>query len=531
MRVKYPRKKNRAVVALSDSHFLGNSTQSPQVILAFNHVDRAFQVAAFNEMRMKSALNWERTYEILKPYYPFSSIRFSLRSDTVKGLVDILVVALKDAKTQTASFTPGSKQSFRVTSIGGQGYVLGQVGISCFDHALELLMADPFIGEFFSRRFLQGKLSQLIPVVLPSTDQELLGNVTSQVESLILSLEKMPLLKWTVMIPIVNLTLKIPPLAIGNVTFTAFDHSAEENVLSTFKQIDDTGTSPEPVKREFAKIAVERIHTKYLGRTVASIIVEAADGDNAVEKAEGEVEHALNVLRFYSRAALNLDARRSRIFIGADGTVFDGIFTSLCFRQGEQFNLPFRKTGYFFPYELDENALASMEKLALPELSRFLGKRAALKLQRESNLEGFNKDNYRTTFEDLLITAVDFYGIAMNQLIPRDAFLQFVISLEAVLLKANEPRGLLAERVALIATDNYKARKDLFEEMKAIYTMRSQIVHRGFTDVTEEDLWPLSAIALHVIFLLLSMSSKINDIGKLVGACQRTKFSGPLFTP
>lgn len=403
--------------------------------------------------------------------------------------------------------------------------------MSCVDRALEFMMGDPFIGEFFSRKFLQGKLSQIIPVVLPSTDQELLGNVTNRVKSLILSLEKTSVLKWTIMIPIVNLTLKIPPLTIGKVIFTAFNESAEASVLSTFKEINDAGTSPEPVKKEGAKLIAETIHTKYFGRTVASIRVEAADSDNAVEKAEAEVEHALNVLRFYSRAALSRDARRSRIFIGADGTVFNGNFTSLCFRQSEQFNLPFRQTGYFFPYELDEKVLASMQTLSLPELSRFLGKRAALKLQRESTFEGFNKNNYRTAFEDLLITAVDFYGIAMNQLTARDAFLQFVISLEAVLLKPSEPRGLLAERVALIATDNYKARRDLFEEMETIYTVRSQIVHRGFTDVTEEDLWPLSAIAFHVIYLLLSMSAKINDVGKLVDACEKAKFSGPLFTP
>ncbi len=119
----------------------------------------------------------------------------------------------------------------------------------------------------------------------------------------------------------------------------------------------------------------------------------------------------------------------------------------------------------------------------------------------------------------------------MNQSNSREAYLNFVTALESLLLKEKEPRGLLAERVAIIAGESYEAREDLFNDMEHIYDVRSKIVHSGFTDVIEDDLWLVSITAFRTIVRLISMSDKINDIGKLVHVCSKSKFSGPPFNP
>jgi hypothetical protein len=63
-----------------------------------------------------------------------------------------------------------------------------------------------------------------------------------------------------------------------------------------------------------------------------------------------------------------------------------------------------------------------------------------------------------------------------------------------------------------------------------MYDLRSRIVHSGFTDVTEDDVRLVSMIAFYAILRLVPVSSKINDIGKLVQACSKSKFSGPVFS-
>ncbi len=433
----------------------------------------------------------------------------------LQGVIGSLLTARNDAKKQTTAFSPGMKGTFQVVSLGGKSFVLGSEGISCVDHAVDLIAADEVLGEHFSRGFISNKVNGLIQTLLDVKDQDLQAKTVENVKLLVQELEKTAIVQWNIMIPITNLALKISPFQIGRVSFALMDKKLTDETLSAFKEINEGTISPEEVKREGIKMIDELVQRSYMGKAVATVTVEAADQGSAVEHAEDEIEHALNVLRFFGRAVLQNDARRYRIFVGAEGTIFSGKHTTICLIPKQQFTLPFRHTGYFFPYEIDTKTLTLIRKLWLPELSVILQKH----------------DKKRTEFEKLLVTAVDFFGTAMNQPNAREAYLSFVISLESLLLKENEPRGLLAERVAIIVGETYEAREELFKQMEHIYYVRSRIVHNGFTDLTEDDLGLVSIIAFQAILRLVSMSKKINDIGKLVQACSKSKFSGPPFTP
>ncbi len=433
----------------------------------------------------------------------------------LQGVIGSLLTARNDAKKQTATFSLGMKGTFQVVSLGGKGFVLGSEGISCVDHAVDLIASDQVLGEHFSRVFISNKINGLIQTLLDVNDQDLQAKTAENVRRLVQELEKTAIVQWNIMIPIANLTLKIPPFQIGRVSFALMDKQLTDETLLAIKEINERTISPEEVKRKGMKMIVELVQSGYVNKSVATVTVEAADQDSAVEHAEEEIEHALNALRFYGRAVLQNDGRRYRIFIGAEGTIFSSKHTTICLMPKQQFTLPFRHTGYFFPYEIDTKTIALIQKLWLAELSGVLQKH----------------DKKRTEFEKLLVTAIDFFGIAMNQLNPREAYLSFVTSLESLLLKENEPRGLLAERVAIIVGETYKAREELFKQMEHIYYIRSRIVHNGFTDITEDDVGLVSIIAFQAILHLVSLSDKINDIGRLVQACSKSKFSGPPFNP
>jgi hypothetical protein len=292
------------------------------------------------------------------------------------------------------------------------------------------------------------------------------------------------------------------------------DKALMDSTFSTFSEINAATLSPKEVKDQGAKAMSELLQNRYLNKAVATVTVEAADQNSGVQHGEKEIEHSLNALRFYGRAAMKNDARLYRMFIAPEGTIFAGTYTTICYIAKEQFALPSRLTGYSYPYEIDAEALDLMKKLWLSDLSKILAKH----------------DRERTDFEKLLVTAVDLFGIAMDQSGPREAYLNFVTSLESLLLKEKEPRGLLAERVAIIVGETFDARQRLFKYMEHIYDFRSKIVHSGLADVTEDELGLVSMIAFQAILRLISVSSKINDIGKLVLACSKSKFSGPPFS-
>jgi hypothetical protein len=334
--------------------------------------------------------------------------------------------------------------------------------------------------------------------------------MTQSITSLIEKLEKMPILQWKVLVPIQNLVLKVPSLEIGRVHLTIFEKAEQEEALTAVQKINDTSTSPEPVKEGAMQMVTDLVSKTYLHRTVATANVDAVDENQALALAEEETEHALNVLRFYG--VLGNNTRMRKAFIGPEGTIFRGRYITLCL-AGDMFVLPWRITGYLFEFEIDASALALMDKLSFQRLRE---------ISKKSHEE-------RTDFERLLVTAIDFYGRAINEPNPRNAYVTFLISLESLLLKEGEPRSLLAERVALVVGKDAETRTALFEQTRAAYKLRSDIIHHGFDDVTEDDVWRVSAIGFQVIVRLIPMSVQLNDIGQLVKMCTKSKFGGPPF--
>jgi hypothetical protein len=432
----------------------------------------------------------------------------------ITGVIGSLMTARNDAKEHSITLLGELKETYQFVSVPEGTFVLGSEGISCIDHVVELITSDKLLGERFSRAFVSNKINRLLPTLLGVSDRELQEVTTEKVKLLVQELEKAPVLQWSITMPIANLTLKIDSLQIGRVRLALMDKTLQDNTFSAFKEINETTLSPEAIKQRMSKEMSELLQNKYLNRTVAIATVDAADDNMAIQRAEEEIEHALNVLRFYSRGVLKNDARFYGMFIGVQDSLFSSSYRTICIAPKERFSLPSKRAGYFYPYEIDSGTFQLIQKLYLEELSKMLGKH----------------ERDRTDFEKLIVTAIDLFGTAMNQANPKDAYLTFVTALESLLLKEKEPRGLLAERVALIVGEDHKGREWLFKRMQDIYTSRSRIVHSGFSDVTEDDIRLISTIAFQAILRLVPVSDKINDIGKLVQACSKSKFSGPPFS-
>jgi hypothetical protein len=119
----------------------------------------------------------------------------------LQGIIGSLLTARNDAKNQTATFNPDLKSTYQVVASGGT-FVLGSEGISCSDHAVELIASDAVLGERFSRAFVNDKINRLILTLLGVSEEDLQASTDKNVRLLVKELETTPVLQWTTMLPI-----------------------------------------------------------------------------------------------------------------------------------------------------------------------------------------------------------------------------------------------------------------------------------------------------------------------------------------
>lgn len=132
----------------------------------------------------------------------------------------------------------------------------------------------------------------------------------------------------------------------------------------------------------------------------------------------------------------------------------------------------------------------------------------------------------RRTFEKNLLTSIDFYGSGMNEYCNRNRFVNFIISLETLLLVEREGGVDLARRTARILGPNPGARQRVQKRIDKLYDIRSKIVHKGKEDkVTLPNIRLLSSIVFEIIVKLINYSSKFNDKHKLREEVNKPKYN------
>jgi len=256
-----------------------------------------------------------------------------------------------------------------------------------------------------------------------------------------------------------------------------------------------------------------------VGQVVAECQVQAVDSEHAYDVANDMIEHALNILRFYSRGTMHNDAYNYRMFIGKVGYIYRSQFRAFRWQNGSGqelalFKCDFKNTGYYYPYVLDFEVLERINNLHFAKINDILR----------------NQEDSRENFEKLLLRAMDFFGSAMNDSVETSSFLKFIISLEITLVDSHEPeKGLMAERGAIILADEYKARNKIFEEIERLYNLRSEFVHKGINNISDPEISMVSYIAFGVIIRLLPWIGRVRTLSEIIDSLNTIKFSGPPF--
>jgi len=414
----------------------------------------------------------------------------------------------RDSRDKTSRFEETVKGSYRMLVERDKPTILiGPEGITALNKVVNLLRENSAIRSIFSHRELVKRVQSIATALYSVEPSEIDVRVNSYVDEMLQQLQAAIPVEWRVYIPVENLRVS-SELVIGQTSIRMFDELTKQSILTSFVEINSRIKSP-GVKAQSEEIFRERLTPDYDGKAVALVKTKAVDTARVIESAIEKAETVLNVLRFYSRGVIRNDARAYRMYIGLKGTVSTGRTYGVAFRGSDEYTMSTENTGYLYELELGEKEISSMRRDSFKRLHEILSKEI----------------DQRTAFENLIINSVNLFGRAMNNPDTVNAFVSIVVALESVLLKKGEPmKTLLAERVALLLGESFEERMFYFNQMSRLYQIRNDIVHRGFVDVTESDLALLSLFAYRVLVRLISDSSRVNDIGKLVEEFNVLKF-------
>lgn len=308
----------------------------------------------------------------------------------------------------------------------------------------------------------------------------------------------------TVAIPIHNLYLDIDEMTVGKVRFSGLD-AVRQRVRGSLSGIHDPQTVDELV-RHYVDELVE--YEPDLEKVAWAEVEIVASFERAQERAEEEIDHALNLLR------LCLSSRKtilhSQFDIEPVKAFGFGIYTVTYPDISRA--LP-RETP--IPAKFDKAALGWFQANDLDKISDALAKKAG----------------ERTDLERRAISAADWFGTGVKSGEDVQRFIHFVTAGESLLLRKSDLLvGLsasLRERMALLLGINYQQRKKISDLVAKLYKIRNRIIHEGQTYVDPGALQSLGRMVSEAIFRVAEMLLKYQSLDVLVQAFDKMKLSVP----
>jgi hypothetical protein len=111
--------------------------------------------------------------------------------------------------------------------------------------------------------------------------------------------------------------------------------------------------------------------------------------------------------------------------------------------------------------------------------------------------------------EDRILSSLQWAGRAAAEERREESFLLYAISLEGLLL-GGKTHTELTERLALrgahLLAGDRDGRENVYDELKTLYGLRSKIVHSGSTEVTDDELARIAAVARGALVTVLHLS-------------------------
>jgi hypothetical protein len=439
-----------------------------------------------------------------------------MENEQINEIKGCLLKARNNHFNQTKSFSPESvlKKSIYEFTIEDSPplIILDSKGIKALNEAIEITKNDDTINKFFSTSTIRRKVEKVLKEIILSDPKGIDPFSKVLITNLIDTLQNSAFIEWEIIIPIVNLLLKVSEFKIGNVIFV---YGNETYFADHINYITTTIKDNDP-QLEPKKYLKNKVIPSFYNKTLGIVKVSAVDSEHAMELGREEIEKALNILRLYSRGTQYNDSIFYRMYVGREGHIFKSqepvIHSSFKSKTNDpHLKLNYQKTGYLHPYVIDLEIINRMNLLSFNIINQILLK----------------KWEEHSDFEKLLLRSIEFYGQGLNDSNKKFSFIYFIIALEILLTSSYEPqKGLIAERTALIIRDSINDRIEIFDEMERLYRLRSFFLHQGIDSITYSDISILSYIAFQTIIKLLSITDILHQ-SQLIDKLNKIKLSNP----
>lgn len=295
---------------------------------------------------------------------------------------------------------------------------------------------------------------------------------------------------FKVFYPVKNLDINGLPIQIGDVQFLVYEEEIVERQFEIYEEMQ-TGYGPKADDK-----ATILLYKKFqpVGVPFAMVEVEAVEAEAARAAAVNKLSQTIDILNFFT------DLGPSTI-----GYMFlPG--------EGERINAKYVVFG-------TQNFKSSFGSSVVGPFAPF-NFATLFDIEAKHNL-GYNKVKSlvikkRNKLEEILLSAIQWCGRATIAKSKEMAFLFYAISLETLII----PEGNNAElnyrlrlRVAHLLGDTLSNRLTIYNKVRDLYKIRSNIVHDGRFEVTDSDLYTIRLYSKACILELLK-NEKFSGMNK-----------------
>lgn len=424
--------------------------------------------------------------------------------NVVKGR---LIFAWRNAREASENLKETMSKPHKAYFTAKGGFFSSLEGMETVAKIIDELKEVAEVTLKFSDKYLENTINDAIVELLPIEEKDI--NIASQKQvDKIFRILATATVDWTIMVPIVNLEIEMDELRIGKVRFFKLETDDKERLQSKLEEISKLKSKAPSL----ASILEKTLEKEFVGKVCAEVIVSAVDLECAEEIGMQTIHMTLDALRFYRLSYIFRDPFYAKEYFDVQGNIHSEKQHVILF-SSTQVSFPQTIRGFIRPFKITQVAFNQMKTDGLNTLDDILKK----------------DEKDRTDFEKDLVTSIRFSALSSRDKEIANAFVNSVISLEALLLDEHEAIAVnLGERVAFIIGGNLTERNWYFDQMRRLYRIRCKIVHSGNTDIKRSDLTLLQrSINYKCIVNLLNSykSENINSIKDLIRWIRNQKFS------
>lgn len=342
-------------------------------------------------------------------------------------------------------------------------------------------------GKLISDDAIEGKLDDFLIKIKYANDQKKVkSEIQKEIALLFNDIRNMQSIKHLFVIPVMNLQIE-QDIAIGDSLIVNFNEDFLASLESKYKLNFS-------FKEEDLKESVLKLPKENQTRTFASVIVQAPDDTKALELAIQKADTCLNILRLYGQGSPFV-IREEYVGSITQRLIHLNLANGTYGELGSALNI-----SNHFPAVLKKDTVNQFQTNALAKINSFLTK----------------DEDSLTQLQGDLLKAILWFGNAVKENQNTMKFVKGIAALEALLI----PDGgiakseVIAKRFVSItfssAPDTKK--KEIFNEMRSMYQLRSSIIHSGDAYVYDDDLQKMMSWVQATIKILLSRADKYSNL-------------------